>query len=438
MKIQVRDINVSNTEINFVIKSDIAEKKFYFKFPFEIHSSALNEILLIPSTIALYIASYYENARLLMPEEMIHNNQMTKLSNYIALDNSFLTNEEIYEPNNKLRVSTVNHLHNNMKTIKSKPTIYDSLTSASGGKESLLNKTILEELGFTPLLYQVASQTIAYNRGMKPYTKSIYDQEIFVGKTNINRLKDFFPIDQNRVQNFEGLPYMLYRNAIIGIQGIWGMILAKHFDIENVFGAHEFDDYTTYKNHKFSENLTEHPIWFKYLSSVSDINYFSLLFPLNVYTELYLIDKFYYNKCKNFSSCLTQINRYCYTCDKCFSVYLMWKSLNIDPNRYDFDEQKLFKKHRLFRTHAKLEVSHFLPSIETFSFLKQNILNNLNENKQPGIELLPLYKFIDIIPNITVQNAYGYRKNMIKTIPKIFRNNIKQLIKKWNIPEAPE
>lgn len=436
MKIQVRDINVSNTEINFAIKTNIAEKKIYFRFPFEISPVAINEILLIPSTIALYIASYYENAILVMPKELIHKKQMKCLSNYIALDDSFLTNSDIYDPNIQFRIPKENQLHVSMVIdINPEPVEYDSLTSASGGKESLLNKAILEELGFTPLLYQVAFQSIAYNRGMKPYTTSIYNQEIFVGKTNINRLKEFFPIDQKRVQNFEGLPYMLYRNGIVGIHAIWGLILAKHFGIKEVFGAHEFDDYTTYKHTRFSENLTEHPIWFNYLSSVSDIKYFSLLFPLTTYTELHLIDKYYYDKCNKFSSCLTQINRYCGHCDKCFTTYLMWKSLNIDPKRYEFDEQKLFKNHRLFKTNSVLKSTHFLPNVQTLNYLKQNILNNLNNNPQPGTELLPLYKFINTIPYSKPNNVFGYKKENLKLIPKEYRQKIKQLIKLWNLPE---
>lgn len=440
MKVKVKDINITNDEITFVIKTNITEKKFYFKFPIKISPTALNEILLIPSTIALYIASYCENVTLVMPQEMIHKPQMKKLSKYIALDDSHLTNSDIYTPNITFRTPKENQLHVDM-IIDTNPDAknYNSLVSASGGKESLLNKAIQEELGFTPLLYQVATQTIAYNRGMKPYTEKIYNQPIFVGKTNTNHLKTLFPIPEKRVENFEGLPYMLYRNCIIGIQSIWGMILAKHFSIPYVFGSHEFDEALYYKGKKYTENLTEHPLWFNYLSSISDIKYFSLLYPLTRYTEMYLIDNFYYNKCKDFSSCLTQINKFCGKCDKCFTSYIWWKSLNIDPKRYGFDEQKLFQNHRFFKKHSIIKPTFYLPSIDKFNFLKDNIVQNLNNNPQPGNESIPLYKFIMKIPySSTPENMFGYEKSGLKHIPKEFRPKIEQLIKKWDLPEINE
>lgn len=441
MILEVNNIVVNDQKLTFRLNLEdgnkTVERKFYFNFPFSISFNAINEILLIPSTIALYIASYYHNPTLVMPEKLLeHKDKLRMLSNHIAVSNCALVDEDVFEPNIRFMKSPDKQLSINMDMIEVR-TDYNALTSASGGKESLLNKVILEQMGLSPLLYQVAFSTFAYNKGMKHYTKKIYNQPIFVGRTNVNVLKDFYPIKEERLENFEGVPYMFYREGIVGIHSIWGIILAKHFDIPNVFGAHEYSDSYTYQGHDYFPGLSEDKVWFDYLSYVSGVNYFSLLQSIQRYTELQLIDKVYYDECKDFSSCITLINRWCHQCDKCLTTYLMWKCLDIDPKRYGFDQQALFKKHEAFKkNYHEFKDSTFMMTDEGLNLVKDRVMGRLDASNTPDSALVPLYKLFNKIPVSNpsdIKSKTEIKVEMLKNLPLIYRNKMKAIIDEWDL-----
>lgn len=324
--------------------------------------------------------------------------------------------------------------------------------SMSGGLDSLLSFSLLENIGFKPLPVTVRWSNIASSQGLNNYLKNYFKTvriEPETAFTNINRQADLFlalnnikfdNIQKTKDESQNSQFFLLYVTSIHMVQNVVMIWIADFLNIKHVITGDNWDDnmfWETYKN-QFVPSigaLGENIVWHKIITQInrlnnSDVEVGSLLYPIRSISELYLLTTLYPDKAKIFSSCITQINKWCCKCDKCLKTWFLFKILDLEPKEFGFDENKLFKRHYFFKKRQLLPDSKFY--LDNDEITEYTNLLSL-EKEQRLDEILSYDQELSLwIPDVfrkkvnnlyqdNLNNSNNTNKNLVMEVEKLWR-----------------
>ena len=323
----------------------------------------------------------------------------------------------------------------------SEPLVYEDtvISSWSGGKDSLLTIMILKEIGCTVLPGTTKWNTIAFNRGAAPYMeaheiKPVYVASIALGnkmkKLTLEVIRSEKLNDEVEIKlkdDFKGdvaLPMVLYHPFYMQVQLVNNLAYALHKKVRYIFAGdeHGVNDTYLFGNHMIN-HMGQSFLGKKLINSYIGTFYNqaptvnSVLYPLYAEAEVNLLVN-RYNR-KDFTSCLTMINKHCNRCVKCALAFLVLQGIGENPEDFGLNKKKLIKEFK------KIDKSSLmLPSRGELAWLiKRNLhdttIKKITDNIAEGVTEDTMLN-----PLIPVKEEY-------KSIPKAYR---KQITNIYNIP----
>lgn len=323
----------------------------------------------------------------------------------------------------------------------SKPLHYEKevISSWSGGKDSLLSILLLSEIGCTVFPGTTKWNTIAFNRGAAPYMEAHTIKPFYVASLALgNKLKNLTnevinsemlnkDMKLNLKEEFKGdvaLPMILYHSFYMQTQTINNLVFALYKNLRYVFCG---DEYGVNGNSDFGHLITNigQSITGKRLVNRYIATFYSraptansILYPLHGEAEVYLLINKYHRK--DFTSCLTMIDKYCNRCAKCALTFLILQALGEDPEEYGLKKKKLIKEFKDIK-----RTSMMLPAPEERAWLIKRNFHDKSLNKI-------LQNFATDLTEDSMLDPLLPEKEEYKTIPKYYRKKLVEIYEELN------